>query len=890
MNVNHDSLQPHPRRVVNLKAVAISTIVIGLLYSGMQRLHTQQVVKTTAYLKQAADAAVEQGDPQEAIQSLERYLKFSRGDVSARRKLSELLSLHAADEEALRVAYAMNEALLLDDKNNSELKLRQTTLAVRLKLFSDADSHLKVLRNSLRDEPQVWHLSGVTAEHRGNDREAIDYYKQAIECGSQDADTCARLAQLLSGQGDNTAEIEAIFNDLITRHESGDAFGALADWLLTQDRSDEAISRLWSGLALSPADVRLNGMLAAALRQDAKSNPARQEGLLRLITHLQFQINTYPAGTHLRLICARVQWDADRRDDAVATLKVGILKNPQAFELQETLIDYLVSNGNAADARQAFERLPRNSVDHARWHFLEGRVLMADRRWAEAERSFEKASGFSGADESIRHQSGMCSAVCRREQGEREGAIDAWRNSLQADPTSSDSRLGMAAAWLDSGRTDLAIAEYRQLLHVRGVPELLTSLLIRDTLQQQISRQNWKELEHLLNDNEPVITDESQRLLLKADLLFARGYPARALRSLDTAAPRQPTNSLLHTARRRLLADDQGALMNHLEETLKRRPDDLESHVAILRLRSSRDGHESSEAWLTQLLAGKTCGQLSERQRLVLSARIAETAAADFDRTNESASAATMLTNAEVAWNRLIDDSPDLRAQAIAFIARHRDNNVVVAKLTQLPQDTTSILETQCWLAALENARQKEELRETAERAIRRLVTAEPANMGLRQAYIEYLIQFAEYDSALAIERQILQREPNNAAALSRCAWILMMVGGDHSEALSLSEAASRHTPADPAVRIIRALVLAGSSDPGEALPVFGSIPAEARTPESLIYEALALLRSGRRQDALRIADQVERQYALRRWRPADRKLLKQILQQATATPGVASN
>ena len=74
MSVNHEGLQPRPRRVLNPKAFILCAVVIVLTSTGMRQLHSRQVVKTTAYLRQAADEAVEHGDPQEAIQALERYL------------------------------------------------------------------------------------------------------------------------------------------------------------------------------------------------------------------------------------------------------------------------------------------------------------------------------------------------------------------------------------------------------------------------------------------------------------------------------------------------------------------------------------------------------------------------------------------------------------------------------------------------------------------------------------------------------------------------------------------------------------------------------------------------------------------------------------------------
>ena len=181
---------------------------------------------------------------------------------------------------------------------------------------------------------------------------------------------------------------------------------------------------------------------------------------------------------------------------------------------------------------------------------------------------------------------------------------------LHDNPTSRDSRLGMAAAWLETGRIDLAIAEYRQLMEVDGVPELMTSLLIRETLQQPATRRNWRELDELLQDEEPIISDNVQRILLKADLLFAKGHPALALRTLDFAVSKHPDNVPFWSARRRVLTDKQGKLNQRMEVTLANRPGNSEAHVAILRMRSYQDGVQSAVSWIRAIVAGSISPQV----------------------------------------------------------------------------------------------------------------------------------------------------------------------------------------------------------------------------------------------------------------------------------------
>jgi tetratricopeptide (TPR) repeat protein len=445
-------------------------------------------------------------------------------------------------------------------------------------------------------------LSGVVAQQAARPADAIRYLQKAIDHVSSDAATYTLIAKLLTEQGASPSEIELLFDNLLHHSRSAEAHGAKASWLISQKRTHEAVVELWAGLQLAPNDNRLNGLLASAVH-----SPEQQS---QLTTHLQKQIRQHPSQSRLRLFCAHTEWESGRQDDAVATLKSGIARTPQAFELLEVLIDYLVSRGDAQQAEAAFKRSPRTAIEHARWHFLKGRVLMSSGQWLLASQSLDQASGFAGSNEQLRHCSRMRMAVCRRQLGERDGALATYRSMLHDNPTSRDSRLGMAAAWLKTGRIDLAIAEYRQLMEVDGVPDLMTSLLIRETLQQPATRRNWRELDELLQDEEPIISDNVQRILLKADLLFAKGHPALALRTLDFAVSKHPDNVPFWSARRRVLTDKQGKLNQRMEVTLANRPGNSEAHVAILRMRSYQDGVQSAVSWIRAIVAGSISPQV----------------------------------------------------------------------------------------------------------------------------------------------------------------------------------------------------------------------------------------------------------------------------------------
>jgi len=766
----------------------------------------------------------------------------------------------------------MHEHLLLNNPDNVKLRQRQAELALRIGRFASAETQLKILRRRTSETARVWYLSGVVAEHLERPADAILYFRQANKLNAFDPETSERLAGLLTRHEYRPADAEILLNELIRNNPSARARSVRAAWLLSQDRPADAERDLWAGLSDDPADLRLLGMLVSL----PKTNPP---DTARLLDHLERQLAAQPDSALLRIYCAHAQWQAGHQNTAIDILRDGVARNPREMRFKESLVDFYAGRGDADVAREVLAQIPRSSVNHATWHFLMGRIDMADGDWSAAEDHFEKATGFAGYDLTMQSRAQMCLGICRREAGQRDGAVDAFRSLVRTNPKSAGGRLGMAAAWLEAGETDLAIAEYRRLLDHEGVPALLASLLIQEAEKQPEGRRNWREVERLLRDKQPAIEDRIQRTLLQAELLFANGLPAQAIRHLDHAAERWPDHPSIQQTTQGLLTSRGTQLADRLRAGIQRQPGNVEMHSALLRVVAENEGAAKAIEWMDEFVSSRASSGLPQSVRRHVVAQAAEAAAVALHRQHNSQSEALLDASRNV-WQQLVEQSTQHLPDAIGFLARYRDPDSVRTAIAGLSPTLTVDVRADCWLEALRNTPHQDSLRDAAENALRALIEEAPSNMTLWLAYADYLTRFERYDAALMLHRQAIDRDPKYELAHRQAAWVLAVSNGDIQEALTLSEAAVRLSPFHPDVLAVRGLVLASSGDATNALSVFAAIPEERRSDVSRVYEALAHVHSGELAVARALLADVHRTDAVSRWYPADRRLLESILSQ----------
>ncbi|MCA9047151.1 MAG: tetratricopeptide repeat protein [Planctomycetaceae bacterium] len=889
--MNHKPLEfaSAPRRVLNLKAIAILVGGLFALRSAIGWVHGRQIDGRTTYLRSAAEAALEKGEVLRAVDWYDQYLSFRPGDRRVQESVASLLSEQKDSAALLLRAFQMNERLLLADRSRDDIRLRQIELAAQLNRVADVSGHLKHLRSSQPDVASVWHYSGVLARDTGDRHAAEDYFSRAIRLPDPPPEAFGFLAQLYAQQSSEDGRAEELMNRMVELTDSAESRRIRATWLTEQQRYPDAMDDLQQALEFEPDDAVCTAMLLKTIntlnRRDRNFDSAIAYG--RLITHLRQRLKLKPEHSGLRLYLASALRSAGDHSGAIRVLEEGIAVDPRRAEFSEMLVDYLVSDHRWQQAQEVFDHIPERAIGRGRREFMRGRLLMAQKRWTEAMGALEMAIGYATRDTGLGARARTCLAICRREAGDPAAAIDAYRSLIQTHPEFEEGRIGMASAYLRADQTDLAIAEYRQLLHVDGVPEFLAHLLIRYNLDLPVHRRDWSEVTDLLRDRNPYVTDDAQRTLLQADLLFAQGHPARAMQVLDRAAKRLPDRPEIGRAFDRLASPENTGFQERLTRLFHEDPANAEAHICALRLKLGANDAAGAELWLDELAAGRSFLTLSERVRLEL----VTSAVSDVlgrDPLRLSAEVREMLIRrGESAGRRLAALSSEHVWNLVRFVAQYRSAEAAIEVLTNagtLPAAVSAV----SWLECLRFGTANPRIQQRVTGELIRLIQQDPADMGLRLAYAESRLLLTEYEEAETLFRQIAEYDNGNATAYNRLAWLALCVRHDSQEALQYSLNAARLMPSDPSVRSVRGLALAEARQTREALDVLTSIPAAQRTPASYLYEARALFLDGRRRDAESIVQDLVNGHYDQELAPAEGEILRSLRQdlQVRRCPG----
>ncbi|MEZ6125049.1 MAG: tetratricopeptide repeat protein [Planctomycetaceae bacterium] len=880
----HSSLSKEPvaRRVLNLKALGI-LLAAGLgARTALGYLHDSQMARTRDLLKANADQALAEENHQRAFDLLEQFLGLSPGNAEAEEKISQLLEEHGTSNKELQRAFQINEKILRKDRTRDDVRLRQIRLADRLGQHADVAVHLGILREQRSDLADVWYYSGLVAEETGDRRSAIQYYQTAVALENPSAETYEHLARLLTSETGNTQAAEDLLQQLVNSRNSAETRRIRARWMLEQHRPQAAIGDLAEALRFEPDHEQTLAMMLKALRElpEKSSDVNRDAAYQSFINHLGQLLNEFPDRVRLRMYLSSALWSTGRRDAAIQTLEQGIARDPREFEMYEVLVDYLVSEKRYDQAQAVFTRIPERAVNRGRREFMRGRLLMSQKNWESAIEAFEVAMGYAHQDKDMASRARVCLALCRRETGDNMAAMETYRALIQNNPEFEGGRLGMASAYLRADQIDLAIAEYRQLLHVEGVPEFLANLMIRRNLQQPRQGHDWSEIENLLRDDRPLIRDVTQRILLKADLLFAKGFPAQAMDLLDDAARQMPDSPQIQRAQQRLAAVHGDQLLERVRGVLKNDPANPEAHLSILRLLASQPDAGQLTEWLQGLLNGNGHEVLDESRRLTILSQAA-TSVAESELSAHGSTAATeaLLKFGGEAYRRLAAASPRGTFDYIRFLAMHQFPSEALNAAEAAEKNLNPELAGACWLECLRHASTDSAVRRRVDLALVTLIRQEPRNATLRLLYADSRILQSDYQQAEVLLNQLASFDRHSGRALGRLAWLALMIQRDPRKALQLSENATQLSPGDVEVRSIRGLALAENNQLQPALDVLTSIPDEDRPVASYLYEARAHALAGQQHEATVLIRKLSDRRLVGDLNSADLALLKQMQQ-----------
>ncbi len=550
------------RRRLHVKLLVALLAGSALALVGIHFLHGFQVKRQAGSLLTQADRAEDQKDYRGAIDYLRRYLGFqpTKTDVLARYVRLMAREDVATTSRARLAALLVLESVLRQDPKRDEERRLVIDLALRSRLYKDAQDHLsfllglgtasndkaadQLLARVLKEDPTKAALVNQLADclgAQGKYPRARTLFEVAVRSAPTEVATYSGLARLLREQpaevvrrGEKKASLAGLadkwLDDAVAANSrSGRAHLARAQYRRSyplpggREANLQAIERdLQLALQLGGEEAEvLLGLAELALdRNDA----SRARDLLRRGQQ------KYERDWRMYLAAARLERGAGRPDAALLYLDRGLEKVPGQLELLWESADLHISTGSSK-AQAAIDRLKSKGVLQAELNFLSASVLAGKQQWGQALKLLVNAHaqmvGREGAKSEfatgLLERCNLLLAQCSERLGDPYRALLAYQRIIAARPRSLEAGFGRARALAALGRSREAEAQYRQLVALPNGDVAVVEaarLVLRRNLRQD--NPDWDEVDSALRQAERLQPRPVDVALLRAEALSAQ--------------------------------------------------------------------------------------------------------------------------------------------------------------------------------------------------------------------------------------------------------------------------------------------------------------------------------------------------------------------------------
>ncbi len=599
-----------------------------------------------------ARRAEEQGQVRRQARYLQRYLEFNPKDLKEKASLSKLWAGEEFDDsprERGRAARLLDDVLTQGD-DQPELRRLLVRTALETRQYKLARYHLEKLltRDFLNDPPEAGAAEKKLDPERG---EAIGYAGQLLETENQPekALRCYRLARQLAPR------IESNYLNLALLLRKQDRLEP-SQIKAYQREANQVIDELVKNNAHSAEAyvTRWRYRRDFGLITLRSANPVGQEGkrpesttehvpLREAATDVESALQRAPESVETLLAAAdleRLEAQAaflgsgslqekekerqKHRDKAMTYINQGLKLHQQrgrrvAVDLPQfrllwhkanLLLDDLERLDPAGDgeeatatskkrkawmteASQAIEQALRTRGSPPACDFLKARLLLLDRRWAEAVTLFEQVRPALGGQTELDGQINRYLGQCYEQLAEPGQMFTAYKRLGDQEPNSLAAQLGMAQAEWMLHRFDKATAIFQRLAESGQLPAKAWLDYARLELERQVQQgqPNWTEFQLVLGKAGKANPNAVEVPLIKSQWHMLQGNLDEARRILKAAQAEKTwkNSDELWTARISLeLRDKEGDGRSRARKLLAEAKLQLGDRVVLLRLAESR--------------------------------------------------------------------------------------------------------------------------------------------------------------------------------------------------------------------------------------------------------------------------------------------------------------
>lgn len=578
---------------LNTRFLIILLVLFVAVLGGGYGLWAYQIYKSAPGIKaeavKARELAREAEQPGERIllyrqanELWRRYLNLREDDIDANVQYAETLLEFAesgtANSDELLAALTEAERILRihpipqDSSEWSEEMaaavpkldaLREKTAAARIRfgLWSAAIDHLDHLidvRKSGNPEHEVMRLRALIGSQRYDDAitkgfelvgydqydEFEDEFNESRATAPHQTQAYVLLAQALRHEKKADELADSVMNQLVAVNpDSHEAF--LERCLYWQDRERLDLARQdWErayALNSEDLDILLAGARLALRMEDT--------GLALELA--QSAMKLHPQDHQPYIEVARAQTVNGNRDTAIETIDTGMKTIQSGFPALQLLFfkcNLLLDEGKLEEAREAIALLSKAWPGGDLPRYYEGRILLAERKWVDAIKAFEEARPgltrpeMRAMSPAILPSLDRFRGIAYNAIGERDRALNAFRQSLQADP--DQARVAQLISELDSAQGGTPAPEGDDLA------TQVEAMKRRPPAQQQ-----WQQIEDFVRTQiESHDLDPASANLYWAQYHFYRDQTEQSYQLLQEALDLDPPQRVVIGAARLALA------------------------------------------------------------------------------------------------------------------------------------------------------------------------------------------------------------------------------------------------------------------------------------------------------------------------------------------------
>ena len=591
---------------VRLLLVLVTLAVVGLV--GTYALHRFQVSRNAGSLAKLARTKLEEGDRDEALSLLSRYVGYRRDDADAFAEFAGLLLDRADRPGATRTdlarAFAAVEEAVRKKPGDHVLRRRLAEFQLRIGRFADAREHLRVLRTAASENAngsldadsielllaRSWAGSGNFDEALGAAATLVGFdlqtktFPDEEEAGQPDgdagddsppADVGAEAADAGNGKQDRPRATEAyillaaildeklgdkdvakrVLDRMVVKNaEDPQAWLALAKWNRQNGDMEGAAQAVAQASSLAPDQLDTKLASFEILLAEKKFDDAAEV--------IQSALEAFPNDERAIRGSAILTMQRGDLDRTVKILEEGLRKTGRQPALLLMLADVMLQQNRLEDVEGTIAQIKEVlGASNPAVGLLEARVLIARQKWLQAEQKLDRVRPLVAASQELTRQVDLYLGQCHERLGQYDEQLEANRRVLSDDPTSLAARVGAASALVAAGKSDQGLAEFELVAasipkeRLAGIPQVWSPLLqlrIGEQAKKSPGDRDWTRVDELMDllGGSEMITDE-QIAILRADLLVRKGEPKEALgllsKSLASNKASIPLQSALAT-------------------------------------------------------------------------------------------------------------------------------------------------------------------------------------------------------------------------------------------------------------------------------------------------------------------------------------------------------